>query len=282
MIFIFRGAEPLELAVVRQKNLNRLRALCRQPVSDDIKGYDIVAEKLWEAQYAKCCYCEVSIPCPYNDVEHFRPKAKAERSPGCNSNHGYWWLAYTWENMLFSCPSCNRSSKNTKFPLAVGSTSLTAENDAPGNEQPLLINPAEINPTSLIGYVEVKNSLNPNIKRWRAISIGNSVLAKQSIEIYGLNEIDRVEMRDRHYERQLKRKIFTLRRAVEANDIEKIKSQYEDFEEMFSAKQPHALFSFSVFSEKFSDVDFKNFGVKPLRRESVGLFSAWIPNHEAV
>ena len=39
----------------------------------------------------KCCYCEKrEEQAKYRDVEHYRPKST------------YWWLAWTWENLLFS------------------------------------------------------------------------------------------------------------------------------------------------------------------------------------
>ncbi|MFC7737586.1 hypothetical protein ACFQX4_17480 [Roseomonas sp. GCM10028921] len=44
----------------------------------------------------KCAFCETPTTAVYyGDVEHFRPKAI------------YWWLAYCYENYLFSCRVCN-------------------------------------------------------------------------------------------------------------------------------------------------------------------------------
>jgi uncharacterized protein (TIGR02646 family) len=107
MIRITRGPEPANLVTIRNAQLAVLRTLGREPTSKEINGYSVVAEDLWKAQHHKCCYCEQRIPKGFNDVEHYRPKAVAARQPGSNDTHGYWWLAFTWENLLFACPACN-------------------------------------------------------------------------------------------------------------------------------------------------------------------------------
>jgi hypothetical protein len=54
----------------------------------------------------KCAYCEASTKIvAHGDVEHFRPKSI------------YWWLAYTYENYLFSCQICNQTYKSDHFPI---------------------------------------------------------------------------------------------------------------------------------------------------------------------
>lgn len=58
-----------------------------------------------EAQ-GKCAYCEaLTAVVAHGDVEHFRPKSI------------YWWLAYCYDNYLFSCQICNESFKGDQFPL---------------------------------------------------------------------------------------------------------------------------------------------------------------------
>jgi uncharacterized protein (TIGR02646 family) len=70
----------------------------------------------------KCAYCE--SPCDvvaHGDVEHFRPKSR------------YWWLAYCFENHLFSCQICNQTHKGDQFPIRgdmmVGPAVLAATTD---------------------------------------------------------------------------------------------------------------------------------------------------------
>lgn len=54
----------------------------------------------------KCAYCEASTSVvAHGDVEHFRPKSL------------YWWLAYDFDNYLFSCQICNQIYKKDFFPV---------------------------------------------------------------------------------------------------------------------------------------------------------------------
>lgn len=52
----------------------------------------------------KCCYCELFVRTSTGHIEHYRPKSI------------YWWLAYSWDNLLFICPTCN-STKGNKFEI---------------------------------------------------------------------------------------------------------------------------------------------------------------------
>ena len=54
----------------------------------------------------KCAYCESPTDTvAHGDVEHFRPKSK------------YWWLAYCYDNYLYSCQICNEVHKGDEFPV---------------------------------------------------------------------------------------------------------------------------------------------------------------------
>jgi|LNFM01.1.fsa_nt_gb hypothetical protein len=77
----------------------------------------------------KCGFCE-----RYRDLErecqldHFRPKKAVSSfaaTPDCTSptrpaiqreGVGYWWLAYTWANLVLVCPGCN-GAKSSLFPV---------------------------------------------------------------------------------------------------------------------------------------------------------------------
>lgn len=65
----------------------------------------------------KCAYCETPTRVvAYGDVEHFRPKSV------------YWWLAYSYENYLPSCGSCNQEYKKDFFDLEDITNQLKAVN----------------------------------------------------------------------------------------------------------------------------------------------------------
>jgi uncharacterized protein (TIGR02646 family) len=75
---------------------------------------DDVKTALMEMQYGKCCYCERKIrdlSATEREVEHYVPKSSLK------DMHGkiQWHLANSWENLLYSCRSCN-SRKSTKYP----------------------------------------------------------------------------------------------------------------------------------------------------------------------
>jgi len=78
------------------------------------KAADVVGA-LNELFHHKCAYCESSYKATSPvDVEHFRPKgAVVIRGAGGAKDKrdkpGYYWLAATWENLLASCPDCNRA-----------------------------------------------------------------------------------------------------------------------------------------------------------------------------
>lgn len=64
-------------------------------------------EQLKAETHGKCAYCEAyTASVTYGDIEHFRPKSI------------YWWLAYSYENYLYSCQICNQVYKKAYFPVA--------------------------------------------------------------------------------------------------------------------------------------------------------------------
>jgi hypothetical protein len=61
---------------------------------------------LKQDSHGKCAYCEAPVAVvAHGDVEHFRPKSI------------YWWLAFAFDNYLFSCQICNQTHKADKFPV---------------------------------------------------------------------------------------------------------------------------------------------------------------------
>jgi uncharacterized protein (TIGR02646 family) len=72
-----------------------------------------------KAQEEKCAYCEGN-PLVTGDgtIDHFRPKVEVKGKGNKKTIHrpGYWWLAYDWNNWLFSCLKCNRL-KGNQFPV---------------------------------------------------------------------------------------------------------------------------------------------------------------------
>lgn len=61
----------------------------------------------------KCAFCEQKME-RYN-VEHYRPKST------------YYWLAFSWDNLILACPDCN-GFKSTHFDLGEGGTQAVFDN----------------------------------------------------------------------------------------------------------------------------------------------------------
>lgn len=94
-----------------------------------------VRRALYEMQFRKCAYCErLRDETRESDIDHFRPKVK------------YWWLAYVWDNLLFSCRHCNQEHKKDEFPLADDSNRARTPQCDLTREQPMLINPGSEDP----------------------------------------------------------------------------------------------------------------------------------------
>ncbi|MDO5971429.1 hypothetical protein Q4Q35_16605 [Flavivirga aquimarina] len=98
---------------------------------------DALKKKLKAVFNNKCAYCEsdfthVTPP----DIEHFRPKAAI--NPFTNQKDetliypGYYWLGADWDNLLWSCPLCNRKTKQ-EIPDAVEPVPVGKKNRFPVN-----------------------------------------------------------------------------------------------------------------------------------------------------
>lgn len=220
MIGIERGPAPDKLRKIRLAEMRRLVPIARKgpPSAADIgKKYNVVAKDLWRAQHRKCCYCEHRIPPSFNDVEHHRPKARANRLPGSTETHGYWWLAFTWTNLLFACAACNRSRKRDQFPLGVGSAALAPKQLPPGKEVPLLLDPAEVNGVDHIEFVffsVLTGAKSPTDarKHWWPRARRGSRAGDVTIRVCGLDE--HVEIYDDHVNKEVRHVAEELRQAI--------------------------------------------------------------------
>ncbi len=108
----------------------------------------------------KCAFCEDKLLNSPKHIEHYRPKDFAKRKK-CNSENSYFWLSFSWDNLLLACTSCNSSKgscfdiKGTRIkysdykniPLHNLQTTITELNKI---EKPLLVNPEQVSKTFLI------------------------------------------------------------------------------------------------------------------------------------
>ncbi len=193
MVRITRPLAPADWAAMEAAEVARVRAL---PEADRIgelgTKYRGAKQPMHRAQHRKCCYCEKAIEAAYNDVEHYRPKRL------------YWWLTWRWSNLLVACPNCNRSGKSDQFPLLDERTRLAPEDEPPGDEQPLLIDPGSDDPLDHIRFRP-----DPNVPgRWTPYARAGSKRGQMSIKTTGLDRddlLDRYRFHREHMGADLKR-----------------------------------------------------------------------------
>lgn len=113
-----------------------------------------VKNGLLEAQHEKCCYCESKFRANSpGAVEHFRPKGAVQQESGKEMLYpGYYWLAYSWNNLLVSCETCNSSYKRSLFPLADEKARARSHHDDIRTETPIFIDPASDDPRQHIRF----------------------------------------------------------------------------------------------------------------------------------
>jgi hypothetical protein len=191
-------------------------------------------------------------------AQHYRPKAKAVREPGCVLTHGYWWLAFTWENLLYACADCNRSQKNSKFPLDLGCQSLTAETAPPGGEKPLLINPAEtVNPVEHIEFVHLSLVRGSPIRTWWAIPRSGSVFGSRTIEVCGLNRSELRELREDHFEMIVTPQFRAIDSAINAMDKLGVIREFDRALGLLEPRNAHVGLSYDALRHLIPDARLK-------------------------
>lgn len=177
MIKLERPKKPKDFENLRKITDARakIRAMIdagKVPVSDDFSAIwkDYKPDFLDAQHGGKCAFCETRfLAAYYGDVEHFRPKTSVKDvdDPGLRESGpprrdrvrtwktetqpGYWWLAYTWDNWLASCTICNSSWKGNQFPLLAGARGAMI-GGAEASERPALLNPFDTDPWNHIAF----------------------------------------------------------------------------------------------------------------------------------
>ena len=150
-----RGAQQTELdCIAYEKTPHEYQSGKHFPARRYYKDRTVKAA-LSKMHYDKCCYCESKYRTPaYLHVEHFRPKSAVRQDRAShNESPGYYWLAYSWANLLLACFDCNTTHKSTLFPLQNPTQRARSHADDLGKEEELLVNPAEQNPRDHIRFV---------------------------------------------------------------------------------------------------------------------------------
>ncbi|MBW8879885.1 MAG: hypothetical protein JF615_00270 [Asticcacaulis sp.] len=188
------------------------------------KAYEFKAYKSGDVKLAietlfnnKCAYCESLFGAggPV-DIEHFRPKGAVAED---KAHPGYWWLAMSWDNLLYSCIDCNRmrgqipvtegmtheqveqkrqdsdktnTGKKDSFPVRGKHLKPKSVNYA--GEKALLIDPTRLDPVDHITFATDANGNCLAIARTTADGSPDPQ-GQISIQIFGLNRTALVQAR---------------------------------------------------------------------------------------
>jgi len=167
---------------------------------DERKKFIEKKSKLWrqfgrylkQMSYGKCWYSESDCVQSFADVDHYRPKKAALRSD-TETDDGYPWLAFSWENFRYAAQRSNQLNTDTQtdqtvgkgawFPLMPGSPKACWDDRCVADEKPVILDPAVKGDVRLVA-VSGSGVLGPSdlclgeYERWRVT---------ESIRYLGLN-----------------------------------------------------------------------------------------------
>lgn len=152
-------------------------------------GHAEVRRALDDMLHRKCAYCESRCRhVTWDHVEHYRPK-KAVKENGEIRTPGYYWLGYTWKNLLLACPRCNQS-KGSRFP--VRGTRARGPTDSLRAEGALLLDPVADEPADHLAFDTATGEVAPRAGSPR----GDATIRTCGLDRQGLNDVRRARVDD--------------------------------------------------------------------------------------
>ena len=249
MIHIERGQEPEVLIRARDARLPASRGAIAAGQPPTFKGYGVARKPLHAAQHGKCAYCEMQQQSTALPTEHFRPKAGVTRDPEHpTSSQGYWWLAWSWENLFFACGTCNSPArKGNHFALERGSVPLMAEQQPAGGEVPMFIDPAREDPIEHIMFVREQT------RRWVPRPRGGSPRGDYTIRKLGLDRPELLTLYRSHVEHTVQPRLDAVRTALAKADAREIaRAWYRCVKTLFCPQAPFHGLSYDVVDASIS------------------------------
>lgn len=169
MIPLRRGAEPPALQLQRRWRIARLALEwldaevefhAPEQIVDFVDqhstqidgGYAVVRDELRDRCNRKCAYCEGEVASS-DPLDHFRPR-RPRREQSHIVHTGYWWLTWSWTNLLLSCTTCN-TVKSNSFPVT--GRRLCPWTTDTASEQVGLLDPAAVDPQLHLEFSEDPN-----------------------------------------------------------------------------------------------------------------------------
>lgn len=197
--------------------------------TEELWRNDNVTDELFTSHKRKCCYCErIRDRKREMDVEHYRPKGKVDGE----SHPGYWWLVFNWNNLLWSCKTCNQKYKDTIFTLLPSGTRACNEESDLSLEKPHLINPKLEDPSQFLSFHVDRYGGRSFITAVPRAGIENDkkIRAKETIGIVGLNRDepgnDLVEERGAEFSAYFENIVNSILAADNAKNVVPASRQY--------------------------------------------------------
>jgi uncharacterized protein (TIGR02646 family) len=218
-----------------------------------------VTDKLHDSHHGKCCYCErIRDRKREMDVEHYRPKGKVKDVDG---HKGYWWLVFKWDNLLWSCKTCNQKYKDIIFTLLPNTTRAHDETSDLNLERPCLINPKIEDPSQFLSFHIDRSGGRCFVTVVPRAGIENAkeTRATETIIIVGLNRkehgYDLVQERGNEFSRtDFEMIVFGILRADDAKDkVPENRQIYIDTINSLREKLKNFIQSDRVFSGVYRD-----------------------------
>jgi uncharacterized protein (TIGR02646 family) len=210
---------------------------------DDKNSYKVksIQKKLKSIYNNKCVYCEKSLLDSPKHIEHYRPK------------NIYYWLAYSWDNLLLACGECN-SSKGKRFKIK--NAQVKYNNESFNNihtlshqynieEEPFIVNPEKEDILDKINFDK-----NATISSF-------DIRVSHTIEACNLNRDDIVEKRVKifnDFKKVLEEHWFLF--VKEQNNISRFEPNIKMF--IHELKKENEFYAFRYFLLKNLDIFFDN------------------------
>jgi len=150
----------------------------------------------------KCWYSEAQDSVSSIHVDHYRPKGRVRQRLGADSDGGYWWLAFNWNNYRI-CGQLLNVKKGDLFPIIEGVRCTAADPVSLQLEAPALIDPLS-DQTRLISYEKDEDACIAVVAA--GIAEPDISRAEKTIDIMGMNLRPRLnEKRNEFWDRCMMR-----------------------------------------------------------------------------
>ncbi|HEY0172191.1 MAG TPA: hypothetical protein VGB98_14295 [Pyrinomonadaceae bacterium] len=236
----------------------------------------------WLLKYVfhnKCAYCETRTVGYIADAEHFRPKGRVRTKSGIVktfdvdgknkiTHPGYFWLAYHWKNLLPSCNTCNRyGGKKDLFPVGndhIAVRRITDPDEKRKHEIRWSKKVADIcylEPEAL-DAIEDRLLLHPYFDDpekdvyfqldGKAVARTGSKRGKASIEVFNLNEANKIAERSRVQNDATKLYLSKITPVIpDMNKMRSVAREVKD--EYFKGGLPYGAATFDYLRTFFGD-----------------------------